>query len=242
MHSNRRNVQVKIIGLGHILCFPLDCSQVLLGHRLYTLWTLLDTLIKKSGLSFTYLPWISRKCRITFGHRMISLGKGCEKPVIRTISYWLCFLNHDWRIVRWCKWAWFPALYNDIAVTMTQSQISRWIWTWKLKSFRAKGRLSERWRIGCANIFTNFKRCETLTFLFDLTRLGDLHIPLLEKRKIKFAEHCNFFLFTVLIFNQYRLNIKLLKGKTLKKSPKTKELSKCKREKAEVNTTIQCWL
>lgn len=134
---NRWKVQVKIIKLGQILCFPLGCSQVLLGHRLYTFWMLLHTLINKSGLSFTYLPWISRKYQITSGHRMIPPGKACEKSVIRTISYWSCFLNRDWRIFRWCSWAWFPALYNDIAVTTMQTQISRWIWTWKVKSFRA---------------------------------------------------------------------------------------------------------
>lgn len=65
---------------------------------------------------------------------------------------------------------------------------------------------------GCAKIFTNFKRCETLTFYFDLKRLGDLHVPLVEKRKIKFAEHCNlFYLQYCQTFNQYRLNTKLLK-------------------------------
>lgn len=108
---NRWKVQVKIMILGHIFCFPLDCSQALLGHRLYTFWTFLHTLINKSGLSFTYWPWISRNCQITSGHRIIPLGKGCEKLVIRIISYWSCFLNHDGRIFRWCNSAWFPAPY-----------------------------------------------------------------------------------------------------------------------------------
>lgn len=51
---NRWKVQVIIIRLGQIPCFPLGCSQVLLGHRLYTFWTLLHSLINKSGLSFTH--------------------------------------------------------------------------------------------------------------------------------------------------------------------------------------------
>jgi len=41
-----------------------------------------------------------------------------ENPLIRTVSYWSCSLYHDWKIFRWCSWAWFTALYNGVLVTI----------------------------------------------------------------------------------------------------------------------------
>lgn len=141
---------------------------------------------------------------------LLYLGKRYEN--LRTISYWSCLLIHDWKIFRQWSWAWFTALWSDVPEMTMKSQNSiKCQIIWRKPRLESPPGLKERspkiWRTGCVVLLTSFKRCEILTFHFDLRRLRDLHTSSAEKKKIKFAEHCNlFYIHYCPTFNQHKLN------------------------------------